>query len=74
MFTTLQKFGLSKDDRDAGRSLPVLPERENTIVAADEAHRSQYDFIGGLARNLRDGLPNASFKTGDKNTRHWTAA
>jgi type I restriction enzyme R subunit len=30
-------------------------------VIADEAHRSQYDLIDGLARNLRDSLPNASF-------------
>jgi type I restriction enzyme R subunit len=30
-------------------------------VIADEAHRSQYDLIEGLARNLRDSLPNASF-------------
>ncbi len=31
------------------------------MVIADEAHRSQYDLIDGLARNLRDALPNASF-------------
>jgi type I restriction enzyme R subunit len=30
-------------------------------VIADEAHRSQYDFIDGFARHMRDGLPNASF-------------
>jgi type I restriction enzyme R subunit len=28
---------------------------------ADEAHRSQYEFIDGFARNIRDALPNASF-------------
>jgi type I restriction enzyme, R subunit len=30
-------------------------------VIADEAHRSQYDLMDGLARNLRDSLPNAFF-------------
>lgn len=35
--------------------------RRNIVVIADEAHRSQYDLIDGLARNLRDALPNASF-------------
>src|SRR5439155_23044845 len=35
--------------------------RRNILVIADEAHRSQYDLIDGLARNLRDSLPNASF-------------
>src|SRR2546430_2351416 len=40
---------------------PELSKRRNIIVIADEAHRSQYDLIDGLARNLRDSLPNASF-------------
>jgi type I site-specific restriction-modification system R (restriction) subunit len=40
---------------------PVLSERRNIVVIADEAHRSQYDFIDGLARHLHDALPNASF-------------
>ena len=31
------------------------------MVIADEAHRSQYDFIDGYARSMRDALPNASF-------------
>jgi len=30
-------------------------------LIADEAHRSQYDFIDGFARHMRDALPNASF-------------
>src|SRR5207244_6648954 len=30
-------------------------------VIADEAHRSQYDFIDGFARHMHDALPNASF-------------
>jgi type I restriction enzyme R subunit len=38
-----------------------LSERRNIVVIADEAHRSQYDFIDGLARNMRDTLPHASF-------------
>ena len=36
-------------------------DRSNVIVIADEAHRSQYDFVDGFARHLRDGLPNATF-------------
>ena len=35
--------------------------RRNVVVIADEAHRSQYDFIDGFARHMRDALPNASF-------------
>ena len=31
------------------------------MVIADEAHRSQYDFVDGFARHLRDALPCASF-------------
>ena len=38
-----------------------LTNRRNVVVIADEAHRSQYDFIDGFARHLRDALPNASF-------------
>jgi type I restriction enzyme R subunit len=76
IFTTLQKFGVSKEDREAGRGFPMLSERRNIVVIADEAHRSQYDFVDGLARNLRDGLPNACFigftgtpiEQADKNT------
>jgi type I restriction enzyme R subunit len=57
IFTTMQKF--LPDKRD-GR-MPLLSDRQNIVVIADEAHRSQYDLIDGLARNLRDALPNASF-------------
>ncbi|MEW6404856.1 MAG: type I restriction endonuclease subunit R, partial [Chloroflexota bacterium] len=39
----------------------VLSDRHNIVVIADEAHRSQYDFIDGYARAMRDALPNASF-------------
>ncbi|MFQ5658173.1 MAG: type I restriction endonuclease subunit R, partial [Candidatus Methylomirabilales bacterium] len=40
---------------------PLLSDRRNFVVIADEAHRSQYDFIDGFARHMRDALPNASF-------------
>ena len=35
--------------------------RRNTVVIADEVHRSRYDFVDGIARHMRDALPNASF-------------
>ena len=77
VFSTMQKFGLTKEDRDANRSFPLLSDRRNIIVVADEAHRTQYDLIDGLARNLRDAFPNASFmgftgtpiETADRDTR-----
>ncbi|MGR7027221.1 type I restriction endonuclease subunit R [Geodermatophilus sp. URMC 62] len=77
IFSTIQKFGLSKAEKDAGTSFPTLSERRNIVVMVDEAHRSNYDFIDGFARHLRDGLPNASFigftgtpiESGDKSTR-----
>ena len=40
---------------------PALSQRRNIVVIADEAHRSQYDFIDGYARHMRDALPKASF-------------
>ncbi|MFZ1285447.1 MAG: type I restriction endonuclease subunit R [Candidatus Phosphoribacter sp.] len=61
IFTTLQKFGVSNADREAGRSFPTLSERLNIVVMVDEAHRSNYDVIDGFARNIRDALPHASF-------------
>jgi type I restriction enzyme R subunit len=51
---------LTSSATKSGR-LPPLSERRNIIVIADEAHRSQYDLIDGLARHMRDALPNASF-------------
>ncbi len=68
VFTTIQKFfPEDKGDlpapsgaRQAGRH-PILSDRRNIVVIADEAHRSQYDFIDGFARHMRDALPNASF-------------
>lgn len=59
-FTTLQKFGLSKDEKDAGTQHPLLTDRRNVIVIVDEAHRSHYDDLDGYARHLRDALPNAT--------------
>src|SRR6185437_3670214 len=60
-FTTLQKFGLTKDERDAGVDHPLLTDRRNIIVIVDEAHRSHYDDLDGYARHIRDALPNAAF-------------
>jgi type I restriction enzyme R subunit len=57
IFTTIQKF--FPDEKHARH--PLLTERKNVVVIADEAHRSQYGFIEGFARHLRDALPNASF-------------
>ena len=57
VFTTIQKFF----PEEKGDSHPTLSGRRNIVVIADEAHRSQYDFIDGYARHMRDALPNASF-------------
>jgi type I restriction enzyme R subunit len=73
VFTTIQKFL----PETRGDTFPLLSDRRNVVVIADEAHRSQYDFIDGFARHMRDALPNASFigftgtpiELTDKNTR-----
>jgi len=70
VFTTIQKF-FPEEDREKH---PLLSERDNIVVIADEAHRSQYGFSAkildrkdktlityGYAKYLRDALPNASF-------------
>ena len=57
VFTTIQKFF----PEEQGDRHPLLSSRRNVVVIADEAHRSQYDFIDGYARHMRDALPNASF-------------
>jgi type I restriction enzyme, R subunit len=67
IFTTIQKFGLKKEES----KFPVLSDRSNIVVIADEAHRSQYGFDAmldkdgkfkyGYAQHLRDALPNATF-------------
>ena len=73
IFTTIQKFS----PQNIGEKFPELTDRKNVVVIADEAHRSQYDFIDGYAKHLRDALPNATFigftgtpiELEDKNTR-----
>ncbi|MHC6180935.1 type I restriction endonuclease subunit R [Clostridium sp. JNZ X4-2] len=66
IFTTIQKFRPESDE------MPVLTDRRNVIIIADEAHRSQYGLEAktdaktgkvkyGYATHLRDALPNASF-------------
>jgi type I restriction enzyme R subunit len=57
VFTTIQKFF----PEEKGDKHPELSLRRNIVVIADEAHRSQYDFIDGYARHMRDALPKASF-------------
>ena len=57
VFTTIQKFF----PEAKGDTHPELSQRRNIVVIADEAHRSQYDFIDGFARHMRDALPRASF-------------
>jgi len=68
VFTTIQKFLPEANET----RYQAITERRNVIVMADEAHRSQYGFIGkvdektgeiayGFARHLRDALPNASY-------------
>jgi type I restriction enzyme, R subunit len=70
VFTTIQKF-FPEEGRE---KYPVLSERDNIVVIADEAHRSQYGFSAkivdkkdkalityGYAKYLRDALPNASY-------------
>jgi len=57
VFTTIHKFF----PEEKGGKHPCLSQRRNIVVIADEAHRSQYDFIDGFARHMRDALPNASF-------------
>ena len=60
-FTTLQKFGLTKGERETGSDHPLLSDRRNIIVIVDEAHRSHYDDLDGYARNIRDAMTNAAF-------------
>ncbi len=57
VFTTIHKFF----PEEKGDRHPTLSDRRNIVVIADEAHRSQYDFIDGYARHMRDAVPHASF-------------
>ncbi len=69
VFTTIQKFAEAQG---------AISERANILVLADEAHRSQYGFVEGGARWMREALPNATFvgftgtplERDDKNTLH----
>ena len=69
VFTTMQKFAEAHG---------VVSERSNVVVMADEAHRSQYGFVEGGARWMREALPNATFvgftgtplERDDRNTIH----
>jgi len=68
-FTTIHKFTEAHGK---------ISERANIVVMADEAHRSQYGFVEGGARWMREALPNATFvgftgtplERADKNTIH----
>lgn len=68
VFATVQKFSPEKGEE----SFPLLSDRRNIIVIADEAHRSQYGFEArlnretglrryGYAHYIRQAMPNASF-------------
>ena len=70
VFATIQKFMLGEDED----TFPILSDRSNIVVIADEAHRTQYGFDAklkgkpgeeryqsGYAQHLRDALPNATF-------------
>ena len=68
IFTTIQKFSPEGEED----TLPVLTDRRNVIVMADEAHRSQYgmkariresdaQLVYGYAKYMRDALPAASY-------------
>lgn len=86
IFTTIHKFAPTADklkeevsaylaaESSAPYTVPVLTDRKNIIVIADEAHRSQYGFGAevvkdddkvdikyGYAKYMRDSLPNASY-------------
>jgi type I restriction enzyme R subunit len=69
VFTTIHKFAEAHG---------VVSERSNVVVMADEAHRSQYGFVEGGARWMREALPNATFvgftgtplERDDRNTIH----
>ncbi|WP_055481184.1 type I restriction endonuclease subunit R [Sphaerimonospora mesophila] len=77
LFTTLQKFGRTKEEKESGTDHPLLSDRRNIVVVVDEAHRSHYDNLDGYARHLRDALPHATLlaftgtpiSEADRNTR-----
>jgi len=70
VFATIQKF-MPNADED---TFPILSDRSNIVVIADEAHRTQYGFEAtlkgkageekyqvGYAQHLRNALPQATF-------------
>lgn len=68
VFSTIQKF--SPNFEQGEMEMPVLTNRSDVIVIADEAHRSQYGLKAkltnnglryGFAKYLRGALPNAAF-------------
>jgi type I restriction enzyme R subunit len=60
VFTTIHKFF----PEEKGDRHPILSERRNIVAIADEAHRSQYDFIDGFARHNRShGKGHSRFRT-----------
>lgn len=61
VFTTIEKFALKRgpDGSLVETSHPLLSDRSDIIVIADEAHRSQYGFLNGFARYMAEALPNA---------------
>ena len=56
IFTTIQKFQTTQDEKDGMAKYPLISDRRNIIIIADEAHRSQYKT---MAQNLQRALPNA---------------
>ena len=56
IFTTIQKFQTTKDEKDAKIKYPIISDRRNIILIVDECHRTQYQ---NLAINLSRALPNA---------------
>lgn len=56
IFTTIQKFQVTEDEKEGLARYPEISDRRNIIIIADEAHRSQYKK---MAQNLQRALPNA---------------
>ena len=52
IFTTIQKFEAREE---------AISTRSRVVVLADEANRSQYGFLQGGARWMRENLPNGTF-------------
>jgi type I restriction enzyme R subunit len=73
VFSTIQKFKPGEEEEHH----PLLTDRHDVIVIADEAHRSHYNFVDGYAGYVREALPNAAFlgftgtpiEVDDRNTR-----